>query len=482
MAGNIEILPADFDPSSIFQFESVSDGDAFGRERYTLKTQGMNVVAKPEAAASAVTRMVDSEGLTTFLSANTDFKEKFRVDDIGGTGIALRMRRYNNGDEVNGKTLDGWDDMITQNLQTNYLCIDPDSRYRVTILHDNEMTEIGDHNTNGLNGIQSTVWLLQPVGVKEEWPYNQMPLRVEVNKGGVKNQALEGDALTAVANQDNYYYGTLYVPFDTRIGRTTDAAFTMVTNPSVDDSGSGKVTMASVSQYNDMGNPQYVPADMPVVLRTDKPGTFVQKNQDGTTYATRNYIDMYLPYSSRAGVTVSVNENLKGEYLEQQLSNTGLTKDPGASTTAPKVMVFGLPFAAPHDSHEYNTQKQVGFYTNENWAREDAPTANARSATDLERDNRYVFHNKIYYLHNMAAPVRQIHIVALFDGEDEVEFEEDRPIDETVGGENVPWPCDVYDLQGRRVAENETPQTLRKNHPRLRKGVYMFGGHKVVVR
>ena len=483
MAGNIEILPADFDPSSIFQFISVSDGDEYGRERYTLKTQGMNVVAKPEAAASAATRMVDSEGLSTFLSANTDFKEKFRVDDIGGTGIALRMRRYEKNAVVGGKKLTTWDDMIAQNLQTNYLCIDPDSRYRVTILHDNEMTEIGDHNNNGLNGIQNTVWLLQPVGVKEEWPYNQMPLRVEVNKGGVKNQALEGDAPTADANQDPYYYGTLYVPFDTRIGRTTDAAFTMVTNPSVDDdSGSGKVTMASVSQHNDMGNPQYVPANMPVVLRTDKPGTFEQKNLDGTTYATRNYIDMYLPYSAPAGVAVNVNENLKGEYLEQQLSNTGLTKDPGASTTNPKVMVFGLPFAAPHDSHEYNTQKQVGFYTNENWAREDAPTANARSATDSERDNRYVFHNKIYYLHNMAAPVRQIHIVALFDGEDEVEFEEDRPIDETVGGENVPWPCDVYDLQGRRVAENETPQTLRKNHPRLRKGVYMFGGHKVVVR
>ena len=146
-------------------------------------------------------------------------------------------------------------------------------------------------------------------------------------------------------------------------------------------------------------------------------------------------------------------------------------------------MVFGLPFAAPHSSHEYNTQKQVGWYTNENWARENAPTADARTATDAERSNKYVYHNRVYLLiSEPAPPAPSRHIVALFDGEqeEEIQFEEDRPIDEATG--NVPWPCDVYDLQGRRVAENETPQTLRKNHPRLRKGVYMFGGHKVVVR
>lgn len=256
----------------------------------------------------------------------------------------------------------------------------------------------------------------------------------------------------------------------------------MITNPSVGDDGTGKVTMSSVSQHNDMGNPQYVPANMPVVLRTDNPGSFVQKNQDGSTYATRHFINMYLPYDRPMGITANINADLHGEYLEQALTTEGLDKRPATSTK--KVMVFGLPFQA-HDgenSHKYNYNKQVGFYTNENWARQDAPTADLRSATDAQRNNRYVYHNKIYYIYAGTSGARQLHIVALFDGEDDIEFQEDRPIDETVTGENVPWPCDVYDLQGRRVAENETPKTLRKNHPSLLKGVYIFGGHKVIVR
>ena len=47
---------------------------------------------------------------------------------------------------------------------------------------------------------------------------------------------------------------------------------------------------------------------------------------------------------------------------------------------------------------------------------------------------------------------------------------------------DTPWPCDVYDLQGRRVARNETPATLRHNHPGLPKGVYIFGHLKVVIK
>ena len=46
----------------------------------------------------------------------------------------------------------------------------------------------------------------------------------------------------------------------------------------------------------------------------------------------------------------------------------------------------------------------------------------------------------------------------------------------------TPWPCDVYDLSGRKVATHETPQTLRQNNPGLPKGVYIFGHTKVVVK
>jgi hypothetical protein len=48
--------------------------------------------------------------------------------------------------------------------------------------------------------------------------------------------------------------------------------------------------------------------------------------------------------------------------------------------------------------------------------------------------------------------------------------------------DDVPWPCDVYDLAGRRVASQETPATLLKNHPNLTKGVYIFGGRKMIIK
>jgi hypothetical protein len=60
--------------------------------------------------------------------------------------------------------------------------------------------------------------------------------------------------------------------------------------------------------------------------------------------------------------------------------------------------------------------------------------------------------------------------------------EEDKQIDDGITDqEQNPWPCDVFELQGRRVGHNETPETLRKNHPNLPPGIYIFGGKKVVV-
>jgi hypothetical protein len=269
---------------------------------------------------------------------------------------------------------------------------------------------------------------------------------------------------------------------------TTDAAFTAIHNPNVTTSGTdatGTITMTSLSQLNNMGNPQYVPATWPVVLRTSLPGTVTMKNQDNTNFATRHYINMYLPYDAPQGLAKPTDMKLEGEYLEQTLS------------TSQHIMVFGLPFKdhangsdAESSHHEYDPTKRVGFYTNDNWNREGysdykAHAANypstATVAADDQRSNIYVYHNKAYLPYTLPSPSRQTtraYVVALFDGEEP----EDHTIDDDVTGRNVPWPCEVYDLQGRRVAENETPATLRKNHPALSKGVYIFGGLKVVVK
>ncbi len=475
MRGNIEILPAEYDPSSIFQFvDATPNTEKY--TRYSIHTQGLKLWARAGGtegvdATFGKTELSDNADFSS-ISGNEGFDDKFRLEDVGGTAFTIRTRKYAIG-ETNGSgaTLSGWDDIVAENIQTNYICIDPNHRYRITNHTNNEMEEIGDHYvSDGENGIQDTKWLLQPVGTKTAWPYNQMPLRVEVQKGG-KN---------AAGADDSYYYGTLYVPFDTRLGKTVDVAFTM-TMPK-GETGNQSVTMQAVSQFNNMGNPQYIPATWPVVIRSNNTGSVELKNQDKSPYATKHYVDLYLPYDEAKSVDKS-KILLKGEYLEKTLSEpSDLIQKP--DNTENRVMVFGLPFADPHGTHEYDYTKRVGWYTNENWARENdnAYEADARSATDAQRDNRYVYHNKAYYIYNYTAPGggAKPHIVAIFDEED-YDFEEDKDIEDTIT-ERTPWPCDVYDLSGRKVATHETPQTLRQNNPGLPKGVYIFGHKKVVVK
>jgi hypothetical protein len=316
-----------------------------------------------------------------------------------------------------------------------------------------------------------------------------MPLRVEVNKGGVRNSSLSEPELSDPSNEDKNYYGTLYVPFDTRLGNTTDAAFTLTATSVADGTASdpSTVTLASVSRLNEMGNPQFVPAAWPVVLRTSIDKHVVLQNQDGSTYATKNYVNMYIPNVEPTTIIGAIESiQLKGEYLEKTLS------------TDKTIMVFGLPFEglASHSSHEYEQKQQVGFFRNDNWARENAPTKKAHigsypdigngtlvAADASERDNKYVYHNKIYY-HSTSSGARSV-IRVFFEGDVRSggSFdEEDKQIDDGITDqEQNPWPCDVFELQGRRVGHNETPETLRKNHQNLPPGIYIFGGKKVVV-
>ena len=480
LQGNIELLPADFDPSSIFRIQPTGTA---AYNKYTLSTQGLNV----QASAGNAATMSSADGTA------------LRLDDIGGAAVTLR---YFSDEPASAS----WDASVVENIKTNYLTSTGDS-YSISMAADNELNETTD-------GIQDTKWLLQPVGIHEDWPYNEIPLRVEVNKGGVKNYALTGDDLTAPENQDNNYYGTLYVPFDTRLSNTTDAAFTLTKDPDSENVGTtttpGKVTMASVSRLNEMGNPQFVPAAWPVVLRTSDANNKVKLVNEGHTEETpnvyineRHYVNLYIPNITPTVITGALDEiKLSGQYLEKELTTTDLSV---ANLNDKTIMVFGLPFEglASHSSHEYETNQQVGWFTNDNWARETYPQLKAHTgsyaatgttgtvAIDAERDNKYVYHNKVYYVLNQsytppAMPAKRRYIVAIFDGEEELEEleEAEKPeepeIQQTT--DSNPWPCDVYDLSGRRVARNETPETLRQNHPGLPKGIYIFGNKKVVVK
>lgn len=409
MKGNIEVLPADFDPSSIFHF--TGDG------KYTIGTQGLKVYA--EAGKNGKTKMgeVDGEDMS------------FYVEDIGGTAMTVRT-----------------DD----DLKTTYL---EAADYAIACNKNNELQESD-------NGIQTTKWLLQPVGTKEEWPYNEMPLRVEVQKGGMDARNVD--------MEDPYYYGSLYVPFDTRLERTTDAAFTMTMAPQ-----NGQNFMPSVSQLNGLGNPQYVPAEWRVILRTNSPREIKLNNAD------KYYVDMYLPYDSPQNVNDEAIQ-LKGSYLEKMLTATDLDLNEGDNVDSKTVMVFGVPFI-DHDGHDYNRDKKsVGFYTNHNWARETAPNEDVK--TTSARNNKYVYHNKVYYILNEPydSNAQNHSIIAFFYPDGVPNDDEDQ--ESLDAGSSTPWPCDVYDVHGRRVAQRETPETLRKNHPELPKGIYIFGHQKVMVK
>ena len=567
LRGNIPILPAEYDPSSIFYFEPVKPegSDKLDRyDRYTLSTQGLRVRGRAGGVQPGTTGATnkygddikvddDKYGMTKLADADTysgpktdgaeglgTFDDRFRLADIGGTAVTLRLLENES---------DNWDAIAGDNLKTNYLCIDANHRYRITIHKNNEMMEIGDdYSTNEWDGkeqygiqygIQDTKWLLQPVGVKTEWPYNEMPLRVAVNKGGQKADA-DGNPLTGTENEDKNYYASLYVPFDTRLSKTTDVAFTSTKS----DPAPNALRLGSVSQLNNMGNPQFIPATWPVILRTGTPVTKVTGVKyvgDGTGNVTSSevtlterspFVELYLPTThpttiadSEAKITAS---GLEGSYLDRELTNDGLTQDPvSEGSTAKRVMLFGLPFVGTntvnntHDTAEdyyaYRNEGSVGFYTNENWWRghteysakteekledydssstdEDYQLKNAHWAgtasdgtflmpTKAQRNNKYVYHNKVYYIYTPPASSAKPHFVVIFDGDEELsETEEsEEGNDPTDDADLHPWPCDVYDLAGRKVATHETPQTLRQNNPGLPKGVYIFGHRKVVVK
>ena len=442
LQGNIELLPAEYDASSIFQFKAA--GDYFNR--WTFGSQDLNVlvVGTPAVGTPATTKMSSADGT------------KFYLDDIGGATVTLRTLINNNNGPSNADSDHNWesdaDYGVTKNIQTNYLTSNGSNNsnaYSLTVAANNEL------NQTETTDIQDTKWRLQPVGVRTDWPYNQMPLRVEVKKGGVDKNGAE----------DKYYYGSLCVPFDSRLGNTTDAAFTMVREMT---GTSGTITMPSVSQYNGMGNPQYVPATWPVVIRTNKAGNWSEGG--------KHYVDMYLPYTTPQNVSkADLNDKMKGEYLERTLNNTYMPE-----VESKTIMVFGLPFAShATDHHVYDDTKRVGWFTNDNWARETYATGyNATTATDVQRNNKYVMHNKVYYVLTPSGSSRD-YVIALFDDE---EPEDDKPIQESIGNRNTPWPCRVYDLQGRLISERESPETLLINHPSLQPGVYIFGDRKVIVK
>ena len=512
--GNIEMLAAEYDPASIFYF--VPTGDSYGR--YTFGTQDLEV-----SAGTGFTKLV-----------NSGTGSKFRIDNIGGTAVTLRTLTDENKD------------LLETNLQTNYLCIDSDHRYTLTLNTSNEFSEIGDSYETGSDywtmddldyGTQSTKWLLQPVGVQMDWPYNEKPLSVRVNEGGQKPNTSDGTGLSGSENKDNNYYGSLYVPFDARLSKTVDGAFTNIRETPAPYS----ISLTSVSQLNNMSNPQFIPAGWPVIIRTSKPVTSITK-EDGSVMSSAPHVDLYLPNATKTSIPENFAKiNLYGEYLEKKLTNAEIddktsdgSKAASIRRTVPdgdkNIMVVGLPFTEGGsdrtawsntksqnkslDYYAYDEESAVGFYTNENWQRGyyveaavangaasasafdalsesdksllvNAHWATARNATLAQRSNKYVYHNKAYFVHNVRpsgsggiAESKDNYFFFLFD-EDAIEQPEadegdwETPATGTVTG--------VYDLSGRLLRTREAVMngTWRRNLP---PGMYIVNGRKMTVK
>ena len=489
MRGNIEIPTVEYDPSSIFHFEP-SD-DTYGR--YTITTQGLNVQG---VAGSG------DAGRTSLSSAAAT---QWRLQDIGAATVTAQILSTDGSSEENIKT----------NMQANYLCIDDNHRWRITVHSANEMEEMGDSyaswSKDGADyAVQSTKWLLQPVGTQSEWPYNEMPFRVKVNRGAKKSDS--SGAIIADSDDSKNYYASLYVPFDVRLNKTTDAAFTGITDPDV---GNHTVRMTSVSQLNNMGNPQFVPAKWPVVIRTSQPLT----DADGA-----KYVEFYLPTTSPTTAGLEANKDkilLKGEYLERKLVNAYIY-----GIESKNIMVFGLPFDEIGEKtqygdagyskqyYAYNEGSAVGFYTNENWYRgqtaystiatqeafDDATNdlqsnltnahwATARKATSAQRSNKYVYNNKAYYIYDSAysgsSPARESSLTggqtrtqifyAIFDDIEEVEPED---LDTKKPASGMRWG--VFDLSGRQLRTRDAVfnGTWRRNLP---PGMYIVNGRKLLI-
>ena len=212
---NRELLPAEYDPSSIFYFvpdeEIITDSTLWNIETQELFVNQGGTMGKVKATAPA---------------SATD--TRLRIDDIGGTLFTLREGR---------------------DMKTGYINCSPDvKRFAVNKGTANELHESYD--------IQDTKWLLQPVGLTTASMPNNLPLKFEMVNGN-----------------DGFFYCSACLPFDillsTDIGKDIKAY--IATGAPFEDGTSGqwKIMCKEIGRYNSgdyTDNDRFVPAQTPVLI------------------------------------------------------------------------------------------------------------------------------------------------------------------------------------------------------------------------
>lgn len=294
-------------------------------------------------------------------------------------------------------------------------------------------------------------WCLQPVQKTAEAGNGEMPLQIATNQGG-----------------DGHYYATFYAPFDVLLPddvaadpskEITAKNYYAYYCKTWDNAGLHPTAVPATNTY---AEGKFVPAGTPVIIRTTDES---------------NVVTLTLP--STSPTISSITTDLKGTYLEQLLT---LDSSHDAYT-------MGLPFTSANVTIDRSTgvvtaplvesaTTGVGFYINA------TPNKEHDALQSLwQRNNRYVLHNKIYYRAPAvsSAKARKMSSMPQFvpvifdDDELEEEFQ-----DEEQGQQMQEYGDGVYDLSGRKVANEEQVQdgTWRQ---RLSPGIYIVQGKKIKI-
>ena len=217
----------------------------------------------------------------------------------------------------------------------NYLTCDPTNmRFSAKMGNANELEE--------KSGVQATKWLIQKVGTGT----NEMPLKMRINNG-----------------KDEYYYASLYLSYDVLLPEGSVAYIgTGTPTPVEGEIRKWDMQLTNVGAYNT--NPDYlteelkdrfVPANTPVIVRSQ---------------ATEPLV-LTLPTATPSD---ALDDNiLQGTFLSREASSDEQTD---MSADGEIIYVFGM------------AADQVGFYKN----------ANKNPAKGGVKDDKYLPHNKVYYV------------------------------------------------------------------------------------
>lgn len=401
-----------YDPASIFLFKKETDGE--GHPRYKVSTQGLHL-----------------SGHSLGRNAGYDC----RYEDIGAVTCQLKTVDGNPTNAANHLYL-SWQQNSTNN--------EPNDYRRMALRNCFEMYGF-------------TRLYLQPVGSEAE---NLLPLKLEVYPG-------------TYAGKD-YYFATLYVPYDVKI--ETEGAYAYVGKRTVvkeslatgqEDDEDWRLQCDPVPASGGYAEGKFVPAGTPVLIRAEKnalesaitPDAYDVDGYDRQDDSKTYYVTLSLPSTTPSTPISSDRNYFRGQYLEQVLSG-GDT--PGNGQT---VYVFGQ---ATKDDYKTKDASEVGFYQNKN-------TTNGLIGGTI--NNCYVRHNKIYVFGaDSKANLNEEDLDKRVGGSARrcisVHFEDDG-IEEFDGNIHLTLPTGTYDLKGLRVSDDDRD---------LRPGVYIRNGKKIVIK